>query len=170
MAGLSSDPRRRSRQLANLRRGGAPPAPAGNQRHKTHGAFAVIAAARLETKTREVFDALAQDAPLRDKDGGLPREDTVAVLMLAKALCRLEDVEQYLTLNGLVDGEGEIRPAVDHERRLRAEVGDALDALGMTPRARAKLGLDVARAAEFSLAQAMSSTGDDVIEGEATDA
>jgi hypothetical protein len=93
-----------------------------------------------------VFEAIAADAPLREVDGGLPAEDTIAASMLAKTLCRLEDVERYLALHGIVDGDGSIRPAVEVERRLRADVGDSLDALGMTPRARARLGLDIVRA------------------------
>lgn len=137
--------------LANLR--SAPAAPAGNSRHRTHGGYAALVPARVDLKQRELLDALAQDAPLRDTDGGLPRHDTVAVLMLAKALLRLEDVETFLTLRGVVDDKGRERPAVDLERRLRLEVADALDALGMTPRSRARLGLDVARAQAFDLAE-----------------
>ncbi len=122
---------------------GANPAPVGNQRARTHGAFAAIATDRLEAKVAVVFEAIAADAPLRETDGGLPAADTIIVSMLAKTLCRLEDVEQYLALHGIVDGDGAIRPAVEVERRLRADVGDSLDALGMTPRARARLGLDL---------------------------
>jgi hypothetical protein len=162
---LSSDPRRRRRQLANLKRG-ENPAAAGNRHHVTHGGYAAVVAERLETKQREVFDALAADAPLRDHDGELPRHDTVAVTMLAKALCRLEDVETHLTQRGLLDDDGNQRPAVDLERRLRAEIGDWVDALGMTPRSRAKLGLDVARATGFDLAQHWAQDDDgDVIDG-----
>jgi hypothetical protein len=158
--GLSPDPRRRSRQLQNLRRGGAPPATPGNQRAKSHGGYAAVAKDRLNAKTREVFEAVSADAPLRDVDGGLPRHDTVAVAMLAQALCRLEDVGAYLTLHGLIDDHGEPRAAVDIERRLRVEIADALDSLGMTPRARARLGLDLARTVEFDLARAMSDLPD----------
>lgn len=157
---LSSDPRRRGRQLANLKRGDNP-ADRGNRHHVTHGGYAAVVAERLEAKQREVFDALAADAPLRDPDGELPRHDTVAVTMLAKALCRLEDVETHLTQRGFLDDDGNERPAVDLERRLRGEVADWVDALGMTPRSRARLGLDVARAGNFDLAQAWADADDD---------
>lgn len=167
MSPLSPDPRRRQRQLANLRRGGTPAA-AGNRHRVSHGGYAEVAAARLDVKQTELVQALAADAPLRDHDGELPRHDTVAVTMLAKCLCRLEDVEAYLTLRGLVDDEGSERPAVDLERRLRGEVADWLDALGMTPRARARLGLDVARAQTFDLARHWADA--QVVEGEASDA
>lgn len=165
MPGLSQDPVKRARSLSNLQRGG--PAPEQhNRRAVTHGAYAAVAKTRLDAKVREVFDALAQDAPLQEQGGGLPAADTVAVMLLAKALCRLEDVETYLTTRGLLDGDDQQRPAVDLERRLRLEVADYLDAMGMTPRARARLGLDLARG--FDLATAMSDAGDDdVIDGDA---
>jgi phage terminase small subunit len=62
----------------------------------------------------------------------------------------------------------EVRPAVHVEAKLRREVADWLDALGMTPRARAKLGLDVASAhgGAFDLA---AQWAEEDIEGEAAD-
>src|SRR4051812_10862035 len=86
---LSKDPAKRAAQLGNL---GLTSAEPGNRRAVTHGAYARVAAERLDAKVFEVFDALAEDAPLRDRDGALPAADTVAVRMLAEALCRLEDV------------------------------------------------------------------------------
>ena len=48
---------------------------------------------------------------------------------------------------------------------------DLLDRLGMTPRARAALGLDLARATRFDLAQQWAADSDgDVIEIEVNDA
>lgn len=163
---MSRDPRKRQRQLANLQRGGQTPtaAPRGNQRARTHGAYAVVAADRLDRKQAEVFAALAEDAPLRAPDGGLPAAHAVPVHMLAKALCRLEDVEQFLTLRGLVDDDGKERPALDVERRLRLEVADWCDALGMTPRAQARLGLDLVRTEAMDLAKAMSAL--DIVDGD----
>jgi hypothetical protein len=112
----------------------------------THGGYARVAAGRLDAKVTGVFAALAQDAPLRDGDGGLPAADTVAVRMLAECLCRLEDVTGHLRDFGALDQETrEVRPAVHVEAKLRREVADWLDALGMTPRARAALGLDLTR-------------------------
>ena len=171
MSPISQDDAKRARQIANLRRGGSP-APAGNQRAKRHGGFAEVIAERLDAKQAQLVTALAADAPLRAADDGLPRHDAVAVAMLAKALCRLEDVEAFLTLRGLVDDNGDERPAVERERRLRVEVADWLDALGMTPRSRAKLGLDVARTMGLDLAKQWAEDLDDepVVEGTAHDA
>jgi phage terminase small subunit len=109
---------------------------------------------RLEAKAREVYEAIGEDLPLRGPDGGPHPGDTVPVRLLAEALCRLEDVTAHLRDRGLLDSEGSVRPAVDLERRLRAEVLDLCRELGLTPRSRAALGLDLARG--LDLATAMS--------------
>lgn len=141
---LSRDPDKRSRQLANLR--SAPAAPSGNRRALRHGGYARIAAERLDEKVAEVFDALVADAPLRDADGGLPEVDHAAVHLAAEALCRLEDVRADVALRGVVDQRtGGVRPVVELERRLRLEALDYLEALGMTPRSRSRLGLELMR-------------------------
>jgi phage terminase small subunit len=145
---LSDDPAKRGRQLANLR--AAPPAPPGNDRTLQHGGYADIARERLEEKQREVFDALAADAPLRDERGGLPAADAPMVELLCTALCRLENVREYLARRGWQDGKGRPRPAVELESRLRKEAADYLDALGMTPRSRVRLGLDITRARDLA--------------------
>lgn len=152
--GLSKRPAARARQLANLTP--RPPAPeSGNQRARTHGGYATVARDRLEAKVLEVFDAVASDAPLRDADGELPRHDHAQVALLAECLCRLEDVSANLRDYGLFDQKtGAARPALEVERLLRREAADHLDAMGMSPRSRARLGLDVARG--IDLAQAMA--------------
>jgi len=61
-------------------------------------------------------------------------------------------VSAHLRDFGLFDqATGEPRPALDLERRLRAETLDLAESLGLTPRSRAKLGLDLQRG--FDLAQ-----------------
>lgn len=150
---LSRDPAKRERQLANLRP--APPAPGGNQRSRTHGGYAAVAREQLDVKAREVFEALAADAPLRGADGGLPAADALPVRLLAECLCRLEAVGADLRDHGWRDrATGEPRPVVELERRLRAEALDYAEALGMTPRSRARLGLDLQRG--FDLAAALA--------------
>lgn len=147
---LSKREAARRRQLANLT--ARPPAPEpGNQRARRHGGYAAVAVARMEAKVREVFDALAADAPLRDQVGELPAADGALVTLAAECLCRLEDVSANVRDHGLLDGEGGVRPVVELEGRLRREAADYLDALGCTPRSRARLGLDVARG--FDLAE-----------------
>ncbi len=84
---------------------------------------------------------------MRDSDGALPVHDRQVVELLAGALARLQSVGTWLDLHGALDEKGVSRPALDVERRLRNEVARLLDALGMTPKARAALGLDLQRAA-----------------------
>ncbi len=150
---LSRNAAARDRQLANLRPG-AKTAPPGNARALRHGAYARVAVDRLAVKEREVFDALAADAPLRDRDDQLPAADGALVRLAAEVLCRLDSVGDYLARRGIEDDKGELRAAVlDIEGRLRREASDHLEALGMSPRSRARLGVDVARAATFDLAR-----------------
>ena len=151
MSPLSRDPTKRVRQLSNLRPVSFPPAPVGNVRRREHGAYGVIAREELEVKVREVFDALAADTPVREADGGLPAADVPAVRMLAEVLCRLDRIAEYLTRRGWQDDDGLPRPVLDYEARLRSHSLDLLKELGMTPRSRAALGLDLARAQRTSL-------------------
>jgi hypothetical protein len=143
---LSDDPAKRQRQLANLQPN-ARPAPVGNQHRRTHGGYARVRTDEIGQRAAELFDALAADAPLRDPDGELPPVDVAAVHLLARTLVRLERVEAHLDSTGEVDQRsGEPRHAViDLEARLRREAAAMLDRLGMTPAARARLGLDLAR-------------------------
>lgn len=151
---ISRDPRARARQIANLKRGGAKPPPPGNQLARRHGAYAQIAAERVDAKVLRVFEALSEDVPLKE-EGRLPAADGVAVRLLAEVLVRLDDVSAYLTRYGLFDEKTkQPRAALDVEGRLRREAADHADALGMTPRSRARLGLDLQRTVD--LATAMS--------------
>lgn len=145
MTPLSSNEAAKQRQLANLKQGGNP-TPA-NTFARSHGGYAEIARERVDARVAVLLEALAEDAPLRAADGSLPREDTAVVHMLATVLCRLETIETYLTMNGLLDAKGNVRPAAELARRMRREAFDLFDAMGMSPRSRAKLGLDLADAA-----------------------
>ena len=169
MSPTSRDPAKRAKQLANLRP--APPAPAGNALARRHGGYAVIVHERLEAKALEVFDALAADAPLRGPTGDLPAPDVAQVRLLAEALCRLDTVSADVSAFGLLEQRGkrrgQVRPAAELEGRLRREVADHLDALGMTPKSRARLGLDLQRS--FDLAQHWAGE-DAAVDEEANDA
>ena len=145
MSPLSNDPERRSRQLANLRPGRGKAGP-GNGRAISHGAYAQISAERLDAKTLEVAAALSSDAPVKAHDGTLPAADVAVIRLLADALCRLDDIAAYLLRRGWEDSDGRPRAVLEYEARLRNHVVDLLRELGMTPRSRAALGLDVVRA------------------------
>lgn len=149
MSPLSRDPSARAKQLANLRPGAAP-APSENRRRVSHGAYARLARERVEAKVCEVFDALGDDLPLKDPDGGMPAADGPTVRLAAECLCRLDDLAAYLRDHGLLDEGGNVRPAVEIEARLRREAADHLDALGLSPRSRARLGVDLARSRDLA--------------------
>ncbi|HWF31961.1 MAG TPA: P27 family phage terminase small subunit [Solirubrobacteraceae bacterium] len=162
MSPLSSDPAARAAQLANLQPG-AETAPLGNDRARSHGGYARLAAERIDEKVRDVWEALAADAPLRDLDDKLPAHDSAIVDLLAQTLCRLEDVTANIRDYGVFQGRGKhkgaVRPAVELESKLRREAAGYLDSLGMTPKSRAGLGLDLARTRD--LAQEWARQGED---------
>ncbi len=151
--GLSKDPEKRARQLANLKPG--PPAAQRNKLGVTHGGYARVVRARLDAKVRDVYDALSQDVPVQGPGGGVPAADSPLLRLLATLLCRLEDVEQHIAMFGAFDPKTrEARRVLDVEAQLRGQAADFLDRLGMSPRSRARLGLDLMRQAD--LASAMS--------------
>lgn len=164
---LSRNPYARRRQLANLT--SRPPAPpADNARARKHGGYGKVARERMERKVAEVYTAISEDAPLRDPDGELPAPDAAMVRLLAECLCRIESIGAYLRDHGLIDPKTKApRESVIYlEARLQNNASDYLDALGMSPRSRARLGLDLRRSEAFDLAEFWSRE-DESIEGEA---
>lgn len=155
MANPSQRQQRPAKSPSGTEQGPKPPAPpTGNRRAVSHGAHAQVLPARLDAKAQAVYVELAADAPVRGQDGDLPAHDREMVRLLARCLCRLEDVSAWLDEHGVLDRRGKVRSAALWERRLRSEAARYLAALGMTPTARAKLGLDLARTVD--LATAMS--------------
>lgn len=154
---LSGHPERRAAQLANLVP--APPAPAGHTRTLKHGAEATSKTLGVESRAATIFAELAEEAPLRAGDGGLPVADRTIVEMLALALTRLESCHLYTTMHGYLDEKGKPRPAAEHERRLRVEVKALCKDLGFTPRSRVDLGLKVQQGR--TLAEEMSDLPED---------
>jgi hypothetical protein len=142
---LSRDSAARARQLANLRKT-PPPTPEGNRRAVKHGGYAAVARERLDAHVRSIYEALAADVPLRDGRGELPAADHALVVLLAKCLARLEDVEANVSAYGVLDeSTDDVRPAAKLERELRAEAASYLDRLGMSPKARVAIGVAVAQ-------------------------
>lgn len=173
MGGLSSKPAARARQLANLRPGAAPPE-LGNKRALKHGAYSAVAVPTLEAKVLAVFEAIAADG-----ERVLTASDAPLVRLAAEVMCRLDSMGAWLAANGWLDAKGKPRTGIlDLERRLRAEAADHLDALGASPRSRAKLGLDVARGAVAAMDLAAHWADDDadaedeapVVDGDAREA
>lgn len=146
MSPLSRDPDKRTKQLANLRP--APPAPVGHVRSLRHGGRAEELYRDVSGEVRELLDLLADAAPVRDGDGELPAADAIAVERAARALARYRRLSGWCDAHGRLDERsGEVKPAAEYELRAERALAEALDALGMSPTSRAKLGVDLARAA-----------------------
>jgi hypothetical protein len=160
---LSKRPAARARQLANLVPG-AGAGDGGHRRHLVHGGYGRIARRDLEAKEREVFEALNADLPLRESDGSVPAADQVVVRLLAEALVRLARVHDFVNERDIEDKKGRLRPAAELEVRLRSQALDLCRELGLTPAARARLGLDLTRAE-----RARRRTLDDFVNGSATE-
>jgi len=151
---LSKDPEKRARSLANLRKGKAKP---GNSRAMTHGGGADASKLPAATKAAARADIeaeLAASAPVRAADGSLPVADRAIVELAASALARHRHVEAWLDAEGFFTPKGNLRPVVVQLGKIDRALTELLDRLGMTPRSRATLGVDLART--VSLADAMS--------------
>jgi hypothetical protein len=134
----------RTRSNANLVPGGGA-GDRGLQRAAKHGAYAAIAARELSDKVREVYDAISADAPVKDQ-GTLPAADTVIVRQLAETLVRRERVRESELRHGIEAPDGKLRGVVEFGLRLDGHIAKLCDAIGLTPRSRAALGLELARA------------------------
>jgi hypothetical protein len=156
---------RHPNSLRNLRPG---PAEIGNQRGLVHGARSELLVRDVEAEVRELMDALASSAPVRDPDGSLPAADVVAIEVAARSLKRYRHVSAWCDLHGRFDEKtGAEKSAARYELQGEAALNRALDTLGMSPMARSKLGLNIARSQSFDLAAQWAE--EDVIEGEASD-
>ena len=150
---LSRDPDARSRQLGNLKP--APAAPAGNLRTLRHGGRATASTLPVAETAEEIRQALTDSAPVRDQAGELPAADEATVELAARALCRVRRVEAWCEQFGYLDEKtGDVKPAVRYLEQATRTADRLLGELGMNPRSRAALGLDLARTVD--LATAMS--------------
>jgi hypothetical protein len=101
----------------------------------------------------EIRDALADAAPVRDQAGELPAADEATVLA-ARALCRVRRVEAWCDMHGYLDERtGDVKPAVRYLEQATRTANELLASLGMNPRSRMRLGVDLQR---IDLASAMS--------------
>ena len=123
----------------------------------------------VSAEVGEIMTALAASAPVRDGDGNLPIADEAAVEVAARALHRSRRAHAWADDTGRFDERtGDPKPITRYERECDRDLKEALDALGMTPRSRAALGLDVARTvqAASSFAEQIADVDGDVIEGQ----
>ena len=141
---LSRDPGARARQLANLRPG-AGAGDGGLQRGVKHGCYAQIAERELEGKVRELFDAIGADLPVRELDGGVPAQDAIPLRMLAETLIRRDRVRESELRHGIEAPDGKLRGIVEFGLRLDGQALRLCEQLGLTPRSRVAIGVDLVR-------------------------
>ena len=157
---VSKDPDKRARQLANLKQGDAPKQ-WGQTYSLKYGGRATDRTLPVAGKAALIYEELADAAPLRDQDGSIPKADRVVVELFALCLARLDACTTYLAMHGPLDLKGKVRPAAEYEVKLRREAASHADSLGMSPRSRARLGLDLTRTQSFAeQMQQMSGAGD----------
>jgi hypothetical protein len=140
--------------LANLRRGGTPPrAPIGNTRALRHGGRAEVSVPGLDAARRAIYERLSASAPVRDADGELPAADEGTVELAARALARVRSVDAWLAAHGYIDERtGDVKKAAEYVESASRTADGLLAKLGMNPRDRASLGLDLARGADLATA------------------
>ena len=127
-----------SRALANIQRDGKPVAgaEAGNERAATHGAYGQSIAPRAEELRAELLELV----PV------VSEADQPAVTLLARVLARLERADEWVEEHGFFDRAGRVRPILKVVGGWETTAARLCDQLGMTPTARAKLGLNLTRA------------------------
>lgn len=150
---VSRDPEKRAAQLANLPNLRGEPTSTtwrpGDSPALTNGLRSRAPAPTVvDPIVREIEAALLAAAPLRDASGEVPAVDRFAVELAALALLRVRRVHAYLATNGEIDAEGRLRTEIiEGARKAEETAGRMLDKLGMSPRSRVALGLDLTRAA-----------------------
>jgi hypothetical protein len=142
---LSGDPVKRAAQLANLRRRPSVTGDGGLQRATKHGVYAVIAERELSGKVRELYEAIGEDLPVRDAGDGVPAQDAIPLRMLAETLIRRERIRESELRHGVETPDGKLRGIVEFGLRLDNQALRLCIELGLTPRSRAALGLDLIR-------------------------
>jgi hypothetical protein len=122
---------------------------------EAHGAYS-ITPAQPETAAlaERILEVLSGDGL-----GHVRPADRVAVELLAVALRRLQQVEASLDRAGLLTRRGQVRPVAGLLVQLLREARAYCEALGMTPLARAKLGLETGRALDVAALLASMPTG-----------
>lgn len=129
---------------------------AGERERRYHGRdnHGVYEITLLQPQTRQVA-AMLNGILEGEASSYIRPADQVTVGLLAVALRRIQQCEQYLDKVGsLTNAKGQLRPVTELLVRLLKEAREYCQALGLTPAARVKMGLDVART--FDLAEAMA--------------
>jgi hypothetical protein len=130
--------------MKNLRNGKG--AQTGEQIALRNGSRSRLPVGDIKGSREAIEEALADAAPLRDADGGLPKHDAVAVEVVAAALARYRYMQEALERLTPFTNGGRLRFTLIRElRRTEKQLMSELHELGLTPRGRAALGFDLAR-------------------------
>jgi hypothetical protein len=121
--------------MSNLSNVAAP----DNTRAVSHGAFSERLVGEITHETLEMVAEMCAGLPAEQP--GFAAERAV----LARKLARLKMVSEHLDKDGYFNQRGNARPSVKLELDLLVSVEKSLDALGLTPAAAARLGVNLAR-------------------------
>jgi hypothetical protein len=108
----------------------------GHRLSLRHGGRAVVA---HEARARELADDLRELVPARSE------ADEPMIRLLALTLAQVEAMAGWLSEHGLVDEDGEARSILKHFGTMLNSAARIADRLGLSPLARAQLGLDLSR-------------------------
>lgn len=128
--------------LANIQTPDGKPvagAEVGNTRSLRHGAYAV---AVIQPRAQVIADALREDVPARSDS------DDWAIVQLAHVLAQIEAFETEIARVGIAKAKPSILKNLTAARNTAAR---AYDALGLTPTARARLGVDHRKGAALEM-------------------
>jgi hypothetical protein len=126
----------------------------GNTRAVTHGAKADLL---IAPRAEELRDQLRELVP------AYTESDLPALTLLAWQLARCERANAYLDEVGLTNRKGIPRPVLKVLSTWENSAARLCDQLGMTPTARARLGVDHVRG--FDLARRLAALDDEEAEG-----
>ena len=143
---VSEDPDIRRQDLATQQPGTANLQPGYNGQSIRHGAYARLTDHELSGKVRGLVEALGDDLPVHESDGGVPAQDAVVLRLLAEALHRREKVRATELRKGIETETGDLRGVVKFGLALDSQILKLCEQMGLTPAARAKLGLDLVKA------------------------
>lgn len=117
-------------------------APVANTNRLRHGVYATVTD-HLEPRAQELADLIAAEPHINETDH-------MAVVSAARLAARVEAMDRDLTERGLTTKGGAVRSMVDIYLRGERRLQEALDALGMTPRARAAFTRDLVQAGSLA--------------------
>ena len=91
------------------------------------------------------MDEIQAGLPVRGANGEPPVYDLALCELAARELARIRQIDAWLDVHGLFGRGPKLRPAVEYRLKAAKLLAELLDRLGMTPRSRAQLGLDLAK-------------------------